>query len=137
MTDKEQTEPAANATPENADAPASEEKDEKADEKEDADEDEAEDEDEKKSKKDKDKSKKAKIDFKGSMSRNEAISYFEAIIGGLRAGRLEFKQGDRTLVLDVPEHLCIEVEAQAKGDKASIEFEIEWSPENTPVAISH
>jgi amphi-Trp domain-containing protein len=144
MTEQEPTEPAANEITETADAAESE-----AEEK---DEDEDEDEDDKKKskkkkKKDKDKDedkdedgdkpKKVKIDFEGSMARNEAVSYFEAIIGGLRSGRLEFKQEGQTLVLSPPDRLEIEVKAQAKGDKCSVVFEIEWSDKHRTLEISN
>jgi amphi-Trp domain-containing protein len=144
MTEQQPTEPAANEITETAAAAESE-----AEEK---DEDEDEDEDDKKKskkkkKKDKDKDedkdedgdkpKKVKIDFEGSMARNEAVSYFEAIIGGLRSGRLEFKQEGQTLVLSPPDRLEIEVKAQAKGDKCSVVFEIEWSEKNRTFEISN
>jgi amphi-Trp domain-containing protein len=129
-------------------AEAEKDKSDEDDEGEDAeDEDEDEDEDEKKSKKkkkkkDKDKDKgdkpeKIKISFEASMPRNEAVSYFEAIVGGLRSGRLEFKQGDKTLILNPPDRLEIEVKAQSKGTKGSVVFEIEWSDENRPLEISN
>jgi amphi-Trp domain-containing protein len=86
---------------------------------------------------DDDKPKKVKIEFEATMPRNEAISYFEAIIGGLRSGRLEFKQGDQMLVLNPPDRLEIEVKAQAKGDKGRVVFEIEWSDEHRALEISN
>jgi amphi-Trp domain-containing protein len=84
-----------------------------------------------------DKPKKLKIDFEASMPRNEAISYFEAIIGGLRSGRLEFKQGEQSLVLNPPDRLEIEVKAQSKGDKGRVVFQIEWSNEHRELDISN
>ncbi len=154
MTEPEKTESAHTATSESTDAPASEpapEPPEPVEAKDDEDEDE---DDEKKSKKKKKKDKekdeeedeeededegrkKAKISFEATMPRNEAVSYFEAIVAGLRSGRLEFKQGDQTLVLNPPEHLEIEVKAKSKGDKGSVVFEIEWSDENRPLEISN
>jgi amphi-Trp domain-containing protein len=81
------------------------------------------------------KPKKVKISYEASMPRNEAVSYFEAIVGGLRSGRLEFKQDDETLVLSPPDHLDIEVKAQRKGDKAKVVFEIEWTDESRLLEI--
>ena len=153
MTEPEKTEPAAPATSESTDAPASEPAPEPVEAKDDDDED---DDDEKKSKSKKKKKKdeekdedededeedededrkKAKISFEATMPRNEAVSYFEAIVAGLRSGRLEFKQGDQTVVLNPPDHLEIEVKAKSKGDKGSVVFEIEWSDENRPLQIS-
>ena len=71
------------------------------------------------------------------MPRNEAVAYFEAIVGGLRSGRLEFKQGEQTLVLSPPDRLEIEVKAQSKGNKGRVVFEIEWSDENRTLEISN
>jgi amphi-Trp domain-containing protein len=145
MTEQQPNEPAANATSETADA-TEPEKDKDEDE---GDEDDEEKDDDKKSKKKKkkkkedkdeddgDKPKRAKIEFEDSMPRNEAISYFEAIIGGLRSGRLEFKQGEQTLVLSPPDRLEIEVKAQSKGDKARVVFEIAWSDEKRTLDISN
>ena len=75
------------------------------------------------------KSKKVKIDFEAVMPRNEAVSYFEAIVAGLASGRLEFKREGETLVLNPPELLEVEVKASRKGDKGKVVFEIEWSDE--------
>ncbi|NVB43385.1 amphi-Trp domain-containing protein [Pseudenhygromyxa sp. WMMC2535] len=84
-------------------------------------------EDKKSKKAKKDKPKKVKVDFEASMPRAEAVSYFEAIIGGLKSGRLEFRQEGDTLVLSPPDQLEIEVKASRKGDKGKVVFEIEWS----------
>jgi amphi-Trp domain-containing protein len=83
----------------------------------------------------KDKPKKVKIAFEATMPRSEAVSYFEAIVGGLRSGRLEFRQEGDTLVLNPPDHVEIEVKAQQKGTKGKIVFEIEWSDEHRPLEI--
>jgi amphi-Trp domain-containing protein len=83
----------------------------------------------------KDKPKKLKVSFEDTMPRNEAVSYFEAIIGGLRSGRLEFKQDGETLVLNPPDRLEIEVKAVLKGDKGKVVFEIEWSDEHRNLEI--
>lgn len=133
--------PEATAT---ADAPSEPEAKDEDDEDEEKEKDD-DDDDEKKSKKSKkkkkedkeDEPKKLKIEFEASMPRDEAISYFEAVIGGLRSGRLEFKQDDQTLVLNPPERLEIEVKAQSKGDKGRIVFEIEWSNEHRALEISN
>lgn len=82
-----------------------------------------------------DKPKKVKINFEASMPRGEAVSYFDAIVGGLKSGRLEFRQDGDVLVLNPPEQLEIEVKASRKGDKGKVVFEIEWSDENRPLEI--
>lgn len=83
------------------------------------------------------KPKKRKVSFEASMPRTEAISYFEAIVGGLASGRLEFKQDGDSLVLNPPDHLEIEVKASRKGDKGKVVFEIQWSGENRPIEITN
>jgi amphi-Trp domain-containing protein len=150
MTEQEPTQHAASETKETADAAESQAEAEKDEAEKDDDGDEEDDDDKKskkskKKKKDKDKDKdedgdkpkRVKIEFEGSMPRNEAVSYFEAIVGGLRSGRLEFKQGEQSLILSPPDRLEIEVKAQQKGDKATIVFEIEWSDENRTLEISN
>ncbi|EDM81577.1 hypothetical protein PPSIR1_21709 [Plesiocystis pacifica SIR-1] len=92
------------------------------------------DDDDEKSKK-ADKPKKVKINFEASMPRGEAVSYFDAIVGGLKSGRLEFRQDGDVLVLNPPEQLEIEVKASRKSDKGKVVFEIEWSDENRPLEI--
>jgi amphi-Trp domain-containing protein len=111
------------------------EEDEKEGEDEEGEDEEGEDDDDDDKKSKKDKPKKLKVSYEASMPRNEAVSYFEAIVGGLRSGRLEFKQEGDTLVLNPPDQLEIEVKAQLKGDKGKVVFEIEWSDENRPLEI--
>lgn len=82
-----------------------------------------------------DRPKKLGIGFEGTLPRSEAVSYFEAIVGGLRSGRLEFRQGDDTLILHPPDQLEIEVKASQKGEKGKIVFEIEWSDEHRTLEI--
>ena len=67
-----------------------------------------------------------KVKYAGFMPREEAISYFESIVAGLKKGTIRLKQGEETLVLEPPSHLDIEVKAQHKGEKGSIAFEIAW-----------
>jgi amphi-Trp domain-containing protein len=103
------------------------------DEESEDDDDDSDDDSDKKNKKD--KPKKLKVSFEDTMPRNEAVSYFEAIVGGLRSGRLEFKQDGETLVLNPPDRLEIEVKAVLKGDKGKVVFEIEWSDEHRSLEI--
>ena len=127
MTDETETSEAETSetqAPE-SEAPAGESVDVESDAE--SDEDESEDDDEKDEKDKKDKPKKIAVEFEATLPRGEAVSYFEAIVGGLRSGRLEFRQAGDALVLNPPDRLEIEVKAQQKGDKGKIVFEIEWS----------
>ncbi|MCA9689307.1 MAG: amphi-Trp domain-containing protein [Nannocystaceae bacterium] len=79
--------------------------------------------------------KKTKIEFKSAMDREEAVAYFAAIVEGLRSGSVTFKRGDRSLELDVPEQLSVEVSAARKGAKTKIEFEITWRGDRPALSI--
>jgi len=81
------------------------------------------------------KPKKLKIGFSASMPRTEVVSYFEAIVGGLRSGRLEFRQEGEELVLNPPDQLEVEVKASRKGDKGKVVFEIEWTDDGRALEI--
>jgi amphi-Trp domain-containing protein len=73
----------------------------------------------------KDKSR-VKVSFESSLSREEAVQYFSAILDGLKQGTLTFKQGDRSLTVEPPERLDLEVKAARKGREAKVSFEISW-----------
>jgi amphi-Trp domain-containing protein len=128
--------PESESAPESAETEVETGEDEEEGEDEDEDEDEDKDKKAKKDKKEKkEKKKKLEIKFESNMPRSEAVSYFEAIVGGLRSGRLEFRQEGDTLVLNPPERLEIEVKAQQKGEKGKIVFEISWSEEHRSLDI--
>jgi len=91
--------------------------------------------DKKKSKHDDKHDKKVKIGYEAAMPRDEAVSYFESLVAGLRSGHLEFRQDDQILVLAPPDQLEIEVSAQQKGDKGKVSFEISWSGHKRGLAI--
>lgn len=71
-------------------------------------------------------SDKSKVKFESSMSLEEAISYFEAIVSSLKQGSLTLKQGDKMLTLHPVATLEIEVEAERKKNKEEISFEMKW-----------
>ncbi len=72
------------------------------------------------------KSSKQKISFDSRMDRAEAVTYFEAIVAGLKSGRVEFRQGDDELVLNVGEEVEVAVKASKKGEKEKVSFSLEW-----------
>lgn len=72
------------------------------------------------------KNKKHKVKFKSAMLREEAISYFEAIIAGLKRGSIQIRQGDDVIALKPSPQLDVEVKAASKNQDESIEFEIRW-----------
>ena len=127
--------------PESPEAPAAEEVEKKAEAEEEEDEEEEDEDDEKDDEDDEDDEKddkddKGAIDFEATLPRSEAVSYFEAIIAGLKSGRLEFRQGEDSVVFNLPDRVELEVEAKLKGDKGKIEFEIQWSKKTRALEIS-
>ena len=83
---------------------------------------------EKKHKKDKDKSQAVQIRFDSPMALEEAVAYFEAIAAGMKKGRINLRQGDRTLGLTPPSHLQVRVKGSKKEDGEKLAFQISWSP---------
>ena len=69
---------------------------------------------------------KAKIKFESLMQRGEAVTYFSALVDGLRHGHLQFKQRDETVELSPAEQVQVEVRASRKGDKEKVSFELSW-----------
>ena len=71
------------------------------------------------------------VRFESSMTLDEAISYFEAIVAGLKKGTINFKQGDSQMTVSPPPHLDVEVRARRKSDKEKISFELAWRTTET------
>ena len=71
-------------------------------------------------------SQKTDVKFQSMMPLEEAVSYFEAIVAGMKKGLIHFKQDDESLKLNPPSHLSVEVRAGSKKDKQKISFELEW-----------
>ncbi len=72
------------------------------------------------------KKNKSKVKFKSVMLREEAISYFEAVVAGLKRGSIQIRQGDDSIVLKPTLQLDVTVKAVSKDQDESIEFEIRW-----------
>jgi len=68
----------------------------------------------------------ARIKYEHILPREEAVSYFEAVVSGLREGNIQFKQGEESLKLSPPDYLEVEVKAARKGAKEKVAFEISW-----------
>lgn len=80
---------------------------------------------------------KGKVKFSSSMQREEAVSYFEAIVAGLKQGTLHFKQGDSSLTVTPAPYIEVEVKAAKKGREEKVSFEISWRhQEPTDLEIS-
>ena len=73
--------------------------------------------------------KKRKIKFESKLDREDAVVYFQAILDGLRKGRLQLKQGEELLIFTPASKLALEVKAGKKDDKEKISFELSWHVE--------
>lgn len=71
---------------------------------------------------------RGKVKFKGMMQHEEAVHYLEAILNGLRKGKLQFKQGEERVAL-APNgaSVRVEVKAERKSDKEKLSLELSWS----------
>lgn len=78
------------------------------------------------------KSQKKKISYENSLPRDEAVSYFEAIVSGLKKGHLEFRQEGDSVDIDLPDRLEVEVKASRAEKKGKISFEISWKNTSSP-----
>jgi amphi-Trp domain-containing protein len=76
----------------------------------------------------------SKVKFESVLAREEAVSYFEALIEGLRKGTIQLRQGSDTITLKPGAKVAIEVKAARKDEKEKIAFEIEWRTESAASA---
>ncbi len=72
------------------------------------------------------KKKKNKVKFKSMMLREEAISYFEAILAGIKRGSIQIRQGDESVELRPTPQLDVSVKAASRDQDERIVFEIKW-----------
>ena len=80
---------------------------------------------------------RSKVKFEGMLPREEAISYFEAIVAGMKKGTIQLRQGEESVTLKLPEQVSLEVKAATKGDKEKIRFELAWhAPAGSDLKIS-
>ena len=77
-------------------------------------------------KKDEKEKKSSKVHFESVLPREEAVSYFEAIAAGMKKGKIQLKQGDESISLELPPQVGLEVKAVRKGEKEKITFELVW-----------
>lgn len=77
------------------------------------------------------KSAKQRIKFESHLPTEEAVAYFEAIVTGLKKGRVQFNQAGESLSFDLPAHLDVEVKASRSGDKEKVVFELAWHADDT------
>jgi len=70
--------------------------------------------------------KSAKIKYESVLPREEAVSYFEAIVAGMKKGTIQLKQGDESVILKPADRVAVEVKGSQKGDTERISFELVW-----------
>ncbi|MCA9727781.1 MAG: amphi-Trp domain-containing protein [Candidatus Eisenbacteria bacterium] len=69
---------------------------------------------------------KAEVKYESFLPLEEAVSYFEAIVNGMRNGAITITRGDTELHLRPQESIELAVKASRKKNKERISFEIEW-----------
>lgn len=67
-----------------------------------------------------------KVTFEAEMTPDEATNYLEALLRGVYAGKVTFRQGDGELELSPGGAMNIKVKASRKGPKEKIQFELGW-----------
>ncbi|MEZ5993881.1 MAG: amphi-Trp domain-containing protein [Planctomycetota bacterium] len=73
---------------------------------------------------------KASVEFEAPIQREEAVSYFETLVAGLKKGSIHLRQNDEELTLTPPAQLEVKVKASRKKDKEKLSFEIVWRTAN-------
>jgi amphi-Trp domain-containing protein len=66
------------------------------------------------------------IGYKRMVDIREAIAYLEALARSFQDGRILVEHGDKTLDLEPPSVVVLEIEAKQKKDKTKFGFEIAW-----------
>jgi amphi-Trp domain-containing protein len=80
---------------------------------------------------------KLSVAFESSIAREEAVSYFETLVAGLKKGTLHLKQDLNEISLQPPAQLEVKVKATRKREKEKISFEISWrNPTTSELKIS-
>jgi amphi-Trp domain-containing protein len=68
----------------------------------------------------------SKFHFSASVGALDAADYLYRIADGLRQGGVAFAAADRSIWLQPGELARLELSAESKGDRGSIELEISW-----------
>lgn len=70
--------------------------------------------------------KKQKLEFEGSLSREEACAQLEAIVKGLAKGSLQLQAKGQSIRLSPSHHFEFELKASSKGSKERLCLELSW-----------
>ena len=79
---------------------------------------------------------KSEVKFENNLPLAEAVSYFEAVVAGLRQGSINVRHGDKDVTLKPTQTVDIEVKAVRKKKKEGITFEIFWRVPESELSIS-
>lgn len=79
-----------------------------------------------------DDSKKTKICYSGSITRDELIRYFEAVVVGLRQGTIKFAQESQVVALHPGDTVEFQLKAARKAHLEKVVFELSWRNRNAP-----
>lgn len=79
---------------------------------------------------------KSSVEFESAIQRDEAVSYFETLVAGLKKGSIHLRQNDEELTLTPPSQLEVRVKASRKREKEKISFEIHWRTAANELSIS-
>jgi amphi-Trp domain-containing protein len=69
-----------------------------------------------------------KISYERMVDINEAVAYLESLAQSLRDGHIVAVHGEKTLALDPPSVVKLEIGAKQKKNKSKFGFEIAWKP---------
>lgn len=70
---------------------------------------------------------KNELCIRGRMELRTVIAYLEDLVASLKAGRVCVEQGEKSIVLQPQPLVTVEIEAEKRGSKESLEIELSWS----------
>jgi amphi-Trp domain-containing protein len=71
-------------------------------------------------------SEKEKLKAKGVVEVREAVAYLRTLTDLVGKGQVAVQSGGKTMVVDLPKFVKLEVEVEEKGDKQELSIEISW-----------
>jgi hypothetical protein len=74
---------------------------------------------------------KREIEFATRLTRADVAGLIEALIEGLKDGKLKIKKSSEELELDVPRVVDLEIEASIDDERAEFEIEVSWRTNRT------
>lgn len=75
---------------------------------------------------------KQKLEFEGSLSRQEAVAQLEALAKGLEKGKIQLQAKGQSIELSPSHHYDLELKAASKGSKERVSIELSWRASSDP-----